>query len=175
MEGKEKINIFFKGQQQFFDKAVPSIVAETATEYYKEAFKVKAWDGKAWQGHSKSYNPRGGSLMVKSGILLNSIRPVKETPEVVEINAGNSKTPYAQIHNEGGTIVRNPRSETFKRNRSSRGRRAGKFKRGTTAGQGFTFKKTTINMPRRQYMGYAVALRRRMITRFKQRHNQLSK
>lgn len=75
------------------------IVAETATEYYKETFKKKAFDGNPW---SPAVCPRkNGSLLIDSGALLNSIRPAVVTPERVVISAGNDKVDYAQTHNEG--------------------------------------------------------------------------
>ncbi len=43
----------------------------------------------------------GGSLLVNSSALLNSIRPAVVTPERVVISAGNDKVTYAAAHNEG--------------------------------------------------------------------------
>ncbi len=75
------------------------IVAETATEYFKESFTRKGFDGNPWEParHPKST----GSLLVDSGALVNSIRPSAITPERVVISAGNDKVTYARAHNEG--------------------------------------------------------------------------
>ena len=74
------------------------IVAETATEYYKQTFHQKAFDGNPWApGKPK----RRGSLLIDSGALLNSIRPTVITPYRVVIAAGNAKVTYARVHNEG--------------------------------------------------------------------------
>ena len=51
----------------------PQIVAETATSYYKERFTEKGWDGKPWT--PAKHSPARGSLMVRSGALMRSIRP----------------------------------------------------------------------------------------------------
>ena len=49
------------------------IVAETATEYYKERFREKAFDGNPW---APAKAPRrNGSLLIDSGNLMDSIRP----------------------------------------------------------------------------------------------------
>ena len=75
------------------------IVAETATEYYKERFKEKAFDGNPW---APAKVPRRNS-----GNLLNSIRPAYIGRDKVVISAGNDKVGYAQVHNEGftGSVV----------------------------------------------------------------------
>lgn len=88
------------------DEVLPDaaeIVAETATEYYKETFTKKAFDGNPWApGKPK----KRGSLLIDSGALLNSIRATEVTPRHVVIAAGNAKVTYARVHNEGfsGTV-----------------------------------------------------------------------
>jgi phage virion morphogenesis protein len=59
---------------------------------------------------------------------------------------------YGRIHQEGGTINIAARSEIFKRNRYSRGAKKGKFKKGTTAGRGSTFKNSMIKIPARPFL-----------------------
>jgi phage gpG-like protein len=85
---------------QIFDR-VPDIVAETATEYFKESFTLKEFDKNPWDKAKKAKTT--GSLLVESGNLVNSIRPAVVTRERVVISAGNDKVQYAQIHNEGFT------------------------------------------------------------------------
>ena len=83
---------------QILDDAA-QIVAETATEYYKERFTEKAFDGNPW---APAKNPRSnGSLMINSGNLVNSIRPAYIGRDKVIISAGNEKVGYAKAHNEG--------------------------------------------------------------------------
>ncbi|WP_024999266.1 phage virion morphogenesis protein [Prevotella falsenii] len=75
------------------------IVAETATEYFKETFRKKAFDGNPW---TPAKTPkRRGSLLIDSGAMLNSIRPLVISPQRVVIAAGNQKVTYARVHNEG--------------------------------------------------------------------------
>lgn len=75
------------------------LVSETATAYYQETFSKKAFDGNPW-APAKTPKARG-SLLIDSGALMNSIRPLVVTPERVVIAAGNNKVTYARIHNEG--------------------------------------------------------------------------
>lgn len=75
------------------------IVAETATEYFKETFRKKAFDGNPWTPAKTA--KRRGSLLIDSGAMMNSIRPLVITPHRVVIAAGNQKVTYARAHNEG--------------------------------------------------------------------------
>jgi phage gpG-like protein len=165
------INQFFQRQRPFFDKQIPAIISKTSVEYYKEAFQKKAFDGSPWPALSKRYKPKRGSMMIRSSKLMNSIRDSETTASKVVISAGNSKIAYARIHNEGGTISRGARTETFVRNRYTRGAKSkafgglGLFKKGTKAGKGLTFKAHSFNMPRRQFMGYAYELNERIMRR----------
>lgn len=89
---------------QILDNA-SQIVAETATEYYKERFKEKVFDGNPWA--PAKVPRRNGSLLINSGNLLNSIRPAYIGHDKVVISAGNDKVDYAQVHNEGysGSVI----------------------------------------------------------------------
>lgn len=80
--------------------ASAEIIAEEATEYFKERFEEKEWDGAAWP---PAKNPASrGSLLMRSNKLLNSIRPTEITPTRVVITAGDDlNVTYARVHNEG--------------------------------------------------------------------------
>ena len=77
------------------------IVAETATSYYKERFREKAFDGNPWA--PAKIPRRNGSLLIDSGNLMGSIRPAYVGRDKVVISAGNDKVDYAKVHNEGFT------------------------------------------------------------------------
>ena len=81
--------------------ALPRLVAEEAVEYSRTRFSGKAFNGVPWKPVSPRYHPHRGTLMVRSGKLLNSVRVARVTPRKVVIAAGNGKVPYAQVHNEG--------------------------------------------------------------------------
>lgn len=169
MNNGEKINAWFNRFEHRMDTMVPGIIAETANEYYKESFTRKSWDNSPWAPVKKAN--KKGSLMVRSGKLVNSVRPAIVTPARVVMSAGSSKVPYARVHNEGDLISRAPRSETFIRNRKASGKGKGRFKRGTSSGQGFSFRAYSYNMPQRQFMGHSAILNKRIITRIKQAFN----
>lgn len=168
---EQQINAFFAKQQAFFRNDTPAIISKTAVEYYKESFRKKGFDGKPWPALSKRYKPKRGSMMIRSSKLMNSIVDSVTTANRVVISAGNSNVPYARIHNEGGSINRAARSEIFKRNRVKSGSNLGKFRKGTTAGRGSTFKASIIKMPQRQFMGYAFELNTKIIKRIKAAYN----
>lgn len=167
MKGRQYIVNHFSKQRQFFREKAPILLSETAQEESKGAFTKKAWDGKPWPANSPKYKPKKGSQMVRSSNLVNSIQEGEISPHRVVITAGDSKTPYARIHNEGGVIQRAARSETFRRNRYKRGLKKGRFQRGNTAGQGFTFKAYSIRMPQRQFIGHTNGIYKRYLTRLK--------
>ena len=80
----KELNNYLQSLPEEIISDAAEIVAETATEYYKSAFKKKAFDGNPW-----------------TPALVNSIRPAVITPQRVVITAGNEKIDYAQVHNEG--------------------------------------------------------------------------
>lgn len=98
MDFKQLENYLASLPGQILDDA-SQIVAETATEYYKERFAEKAWDGNPWAPAKKER--KNGSLLVDSGKLLGSIRPAYVGRDKVIISAGNDKVAYAKAHNEG--------------------------------------------------------------------------
>lgn len=165
MSNQQKLNDFFAKINDRLATRVPAIIAETATEYFKESFRTKSFDGIPWKETKKK--AKRGSLMVRSGALMSTIRPSTISPAIVKISAGSSRVPYARVHNEGESIKRAARSETFVRNRHTKGIKKGSFKRGTSSGKGFSFKSFEYKMPKRQFMGHTAELNRRIMTRVK--------
>jgi phage gpG-like protein len=166
MNAQQQINNWFNSFEHKFEVAVPNIIAETATEYYQEAFNKQAWDNVPWQPLNEKYakkKTRGrGRILTASGILQRSIRPTEVNANRVVITAGNSKTPYARVHNEGLRVsgTRNVRNYT---NKNFMGK--GKPVR-------IKAHSRTVNyqMPKRQFMGHSVylndALKDRLIKAF---------
>lgn len=90
--------------QQLPDKILSDaaeIVAETATESFKENFSKKGFDGNPWA--PAKVPKKRGSLLITSGALLNSVRPYYVGKDKVVIAAGNDKVDYAKVQNEGFT------------------------------------------------------------------------
>ena len=113
------------------------IIAETATEYFKERFEHKTFDGHPW----KRTHKKTGSTLIESGNLMNSIRPIEVTAEKVVIAAGNEKVAYARVHNEGGIQYVKPHHRTRK------------SKRPGEADKRFQVKGYAYKAWRRQFMG----------------------
>jgi phage gpG-like protein len=130
---------------------LPMIVGNEAVNYSLDAFKNEAWEGKAWQKR-KSKKDANRNLLVKSGRGRRSIRIIRTTENSVTIG---SDVPYMRVHNNGEQISKAARSETFVRNRFVKGAKKGKFKKGTTDGQGLSFKATSFKMPQRQFIGHS--------------------
>lgn len=94
-----ELNEYLQSLPEEILAAAAEIVAETATEYYKETFSRKAFDGNPWV---PAKTPKQtGSLLVDSSEMLGSVRPTLISPEKVVISAGNDKVEYAAVHNEG--------------------------------------------------------------------------
>ena len=125
-------------------QALPDIVAEEAVEYSRRRFTEKTFDGKPWRPVSPNYHPRRGTLLVRSGALLNSVRVASITPQKVVITAGNSKVAYARAHNEGfsGSVVVKPHQRRLKGGKIARVR---SYQR-------------RMSVPRRQFLGRCAEL-----------------
>lgn len=144
------------------------IIAETATEYYKQRFTTKEWEGKPWK---EAQNPPSrGSLMVRSGALVSTIRPARVTPTEATIRAGSPRVPYARIHNEGGTIIQRPTAKQrrfFWARAYAAGEMSGDAKTLGPWGQAAITKKLTITMPQRKFIGKSVVLNRKIVDRLR--------
>lgn len=136
-------------------RSLPTILGNEAVNFSLDRFRNQNWIGNStepWKPRKKETKKSAGkNILIGIGRLRGSIRKISQGG--LKVSIGSTDVPYARIHNYGGTITRHARSETFLRNRITRGIRKGKFKRGTTAGKGFTFKKGTIRIPRRQFLG----------------------
>lgn len=77
---------------------------------WKKAEPVPDWIPKKWRKKS-------GSLMVQSSRLKNSVRTIATTRNSVTIG---TDVPYAQIHNEGGTVNQTVNIKAHSRKRKGR-------------------------------------------------------
>lgn len=144
----KELNKYLQSLPQEIISDAAEIVAETATEYYKSAFRKKAFDGNPW---TPAKVPKTtGSLLIDSGALVNSIRPAVITPRRVVISAGNEKVDYAQAHNEGFKGVVSVPAHTRK------------TKRKDVSVKAHTRK---TNIPKREFMGDSEELNGRIHAR----------
>lgn len=161
---QQKIDAYFNAFQARIQQAidqVPKIGGVEVVNFALDNFKAQAWNGTPWE--KRKHKPKRGAgnqqLLVQSGRLRKSIRVTRTTATSVTVG---SDVPYARAHNDGALISRNAHSETFVRNRYSTGKRKGLFKKGTSSGQGFTFKASSFNMPQRQFLGGSPELKQRL-------------
>ena len=114
---------------------------------WKKAEPVPDWIPKKWRKKS-------GSLMVQSSRLKNSIRTISTTRNSVTIG---TDVPYAQIHNEGGTVNQIVNIKAHSRKRKGR----------TESVKGHQ-RKRKFKIPQRKFIGESAILMRR-IERFVER------
>lgn len=163
---RQKISQLSSRMQQ----ATPTIIAETAVEYFKESFTIKGWNGTPWPQAKEP--PTNGSLMVRSAALVSSIRPRVVTAKEVIISAGSPRVPYAKIHNQGGTIKQVPTAKQrrffwameYKNNPNAKDdtpRELGRWGKMAQA------KELSITIPQRKFAGHSPELNRRIIARLK--------
>ena len=153
---------------------VPQIIAETATEYFKQRFTDKEWEGEPWP-ETKRPNPRG-SLMIRSGALVSTIRPSLVTASEVRISAGGPRVPYAQIHNEGG-IINHPGGTPWTMIKEGDVLQPVWVSKKRTQQTGRKYPVTKphpIPMPKRQFMGDSARLNDLMIERINNYINSLN-
>jgi phage virion morphogenesis protein len=125
------------------------LVRQTEDRFNKQG---PAPDGTPWAplAASTRRKKKHPKILTESGQLRGSIRY-----QVLGANAvavGTNKV-YAAIQQLGGEIVQGARSELFTRKRYVRGTKKGRFKKGTVAGQGFTFAERRIAIPARAFLG----------------------
>jgi phage gpG-like protein len=146
----EHINKAVKALSEF-----PNDVAIIAADLFDQNFERESFFGQAWKPSEYVKNKRsGGKLLQKSGRLRRSIRYQVRGKNIVF----TSSVPYAEIHNQGGTI-NHPGGTAYFFNKAkgetiwiSNRKAAGKNYPRT--------KKHDINMPKRQFIGNSPQLKK---------------
>lgn len=105
MDYRQQINEWFKTFDQRFEVAVPEMIEETATKFFKDRFKTQEWDQVPWPALNEKYAASKrfgrGRILTAEGHLTSTIRPTVVNANRVVISAGSATVPYARIHNEG--------------------------------------------------------------------------
>ena len=127
---------------------LPQRAAVVAVNFSKERFVRKNWVDTSPQAWPQRKRKDRGSLMIRSGRLKRSIRKLMVTMDFILIG---TDVPYAQIHNEGGSIKKTVPVRQHER-KSSRGR--AKVKAHS--------RNVNLKMPKRQFIGNSAILRRRI-------------
>ena len=155
-------------------KKLPTEIATIAVNFSKERFRDQAWldTSKTKWKPRKTQRGRSGrrsqTLLVDTGRLKRSIRKIKATPDQVIIG---TDVPYAEIHNEGGTInktvsVKSHIIKSHRRKAHTRTRKGRSEKVKAQTVKAYTVKahsrKMNLKIPSRRFMGKSYTLTRRI-------------
>lgn len=166
MSNQQTINQFFAQFNQKLEQAqqqLPDLVGTEVVNHALENFKNESFETSKWPARKDKKNTR--KLLIKSGALRRSVSIISTGHNSVIVG---SDLPYAAVHNNGGTINRAARSETFVRNRHKTGKKGkmfggmGAFKRGITPGRGQTYKAYSTTMPQRKFLGATPKLKEQL-------------
>lgn len=145
---------FFKKLEKIdktpFLKKMSEQAGVIAVNFTKERFVQKNWIDKSRNPWKPRKTKGKGSLLVQSGRLKRSIKKLSSGKFYVFIG---STAPYAQIHNEGGTISK---SVTVRSHNRGNGRR-----RRNHRVRSYT-RRMNIKIPKRQFLGNSSLLARRI-------------
>ncbi len=143
----DKLKKLGKVQNNFINRS-----AVIAVNFSKERFIQKNWVDKSRQPWEARKRDDRGSLMVRTGRLKRSIRKIKIGANFFIIG---TDVPYAQIHNDGGTIKKTVTVKAHNR-KNTRGRETSETKvKSHNRKMNMTFKK-------RQFIGESAVLMRRI-------------
>jgi phage gpG-like protein len=99
----------FQELSRRFDKfldVVPRKIAVIAVQHFEESFRLGGYNEEPFQKWTNRKNPKnrrniGRAVMIKTNTLGRSLRVKSASMKAIVIG---TDVPYAQIHNEGGTI-----------------------------------------------------------------------
>jgi phage gpG-like protein len=157
MDNNQKIEAYFQefmARIQNVQSKLPEIIGNEVINHALDNFKDESFNGQKWKKRKNKKDTR--KLLIQTGDLRRSLRIISSSPTSVTVG---SSLIYAAVHNNGGEINRAARSETFVRNRYKTGKKGkmfggmGAFKKGTSQGQGQTYKAYGYNMPIRKFLG----------------------
>lgn len=132
---------------------MPQRAAVIAVNFTKERFTRRNWVHSSRKPWAKRKNEdTRGSLMNRTGRLKRSIRKVSVQRERIIIG---TDVPYAEIHNEGGTVKKTVTVREHSR-KITRGRKGGRATVGSHS------RKMNLTMPQRQFIGESAVLMRRV-------------
>lgn len=168
MDNSEAI---FKAMQGRFKQAwggLPVLVANEMVNFTKERFAAQSWLGsrvEPWQKRKAKKDNNGRAILVKSGRLKRSPRPITKG----DMAGVGIDVPYAQIHNDGFKGMVQVKAHTRKRSKAQRIATIKTIKplSGINAGKaiGQTQVKAhgmRMNMPRRRFVGPSEFMMRRL-------------
>lgn len=152
------------GQLNGFIKELPELAGAEVMESIDDNFRSESFFGTPWAPRKVQEGNEGKGILVQSGRLRRSFK-LKTSGLTITIF---TDTPYAEIHNEGGTIQGTANVEAYERqtygtselatpkrkdgNRDERYKKRNKEKTGTQQVKAHT-RKVNLEIPQRQFMG----------------------
>jgi phage gpG-like protein len=137
-------------------KELPTIAGTKAVGFFKDSFRRQGWanNGKLnrWQARNPAAKRNSRrALLINTGRLRRSIRITAKGTDYVKIG---TDVPYAQIHNEGGTIQGTQKVRAHRRRKFERpkGRRSKKVQSGDVQVKAHT-RQVNTKIPQRQFLG----------------------
>ncbi|MEY3119353.1 MAG: hypothetical protein RIT30_1286 [Bacteroidota bacterium] len=138
-------------------KSVPKVMGTASENFFKDNFKRQGFSGEsAWIKRKDSdfltKKKRESGILIKTGSLRRSIRIIEKTANGVRVG---STLPYAEIHNNGGTIIQKPtwRQRMFFSHQSDKLRLLGNHKAANKWAAMSTAKRLVIPIPQRKFIG----------------------
>jgi phage gpG-like protein len=168
---------FLARYQEFKMRQWPRLVGREGLAVYQENFDNGGYTDKVFirwkprKGDTANKGRRlgdggkqsGRAILIKTGALRRSLRIGYALPAQVRWAAGSQDVPYAQIHNEGGTIKGSVSVGTHSRQTK---------KAGSVQVKGHT-RSVNTRIPRRQFMGSSQKLMDRLDRKWFDRLNQM--
>ncbi|GGG33321.1 hypothetical protein GCM10011378_07210 [Hymenobacter glacieicola] len=145
------------GQLNDFMKELPQLAGAEVVDSIQDNFRTESFFGTPWAPRVVQKGNDGKAILVQSGRLRRSFQ-VKTLGLVITIF---TDVPYAQIHNEGGTIQGTAEVEAYTRHQyemnevSTPGAKKEKWKKekvGTSQVRAHT-RQINLEIPQRQFMG----------------------
>ncbi len=149
-------------------RELPQLAGAEVLDSINENFRSQSFFGAPWLPRQATEKDDGRALLVRSGRLRRSFElDVRGLTLII-----HTDTPYAQIHNEGGTITGSVNVAAFKRNRSETdevsapGARKAKYTKSVIGSHLVKAHTRTVNttIPQRQFMGEHPDLDKRLGT-----------
>lgn len=159
-------------------RTLPVKLANETQNFFVDSWRKQGWDDgsvKAWQPRQKETKKSAGrSILVKSGKLRRAVGQSirSKTFEKIQLVVA---LPYAQVHNDGGTVTTKERDQVLRFRPHAynlqTGKYRGKFVKKNASGArkygDYSMKvkisATTFQMPQRRFMGDSRTLRTKQL------------
>ena len=152
--------------QRTFLQRMTNEAGVIAVNFSKDRFRFKNWIDKTAEKWQARKRPDRGSLLLRTGRLKRSIRKIASGDYYVVVG---TDVPYAQLHNEGGTVskVVQVKAHTRKvvirqRKVSRKGKVSSKVIGSKMVNVRAQNRKMNRTMPKRQFLGESELLMRRI-------------